>query len=146
MTARQIAAILTMTMFLTFPAYAEPDRQGATYLSSVIIYSTDMSALADFYRNALELGEPATRLDNHIGFWLGDNYLGFEPVEALNANPGGPTVWFGVDDAEAAVARLVAAGARPEMAPARQDWGDIHASVRDPDGNLVGLIQRGAEE
>lgn len=143
MQVRRLIAGLILTALPTASAFAEPERRSATsYLSSVIIYTTDMRALADFYRRALDLGDPDTAVHNHIGFWLGENYLGFEPVAEITANPGGPTVWFGVEDAGAALARFVAAGARPEMAPARQDWGDVHATVRDPDGNLVGLIQR----
>ncbi|MEQ8860740.1 MAG: VOC family protein [Pseudomonadales bacterium] len=138
-----LVLVLVLVTLLAAPGMAESERAATpTYLSTVIIYTPDMHALAAFYQEALELGDPDTELENHIGFWLGQNYLGFEPVAHTAQNPGGPTVWFGVASAEATLARLVGAGARQEQPPTRQDWGDVHAAARDPDGNLVGLIQR----
>lgn len=139
-------ALVLLAAAGTPTAHAEPDPAAPTYLSTVIIYTPDMQKLADFYRLGLGLGEPATVLENHIGFWLGNNYLGFEPVATITTNPGGPTAWFGVADAAAALADLVAAGARAELEPTPQPWGDVHATARDPDGNLVGLIQRGESD
>ena len=124
---------------------AQPDH-GDVSLSTVIIYTPDPRALAGFYQRTLDLGQPSTALDQHIGYWLGTNYLGFEPVERISRNPGGPTVWFGVADLETTLARLLAAGATAQTPPQRQDWGDLHATVLDPDGNVLGLIQRGDSE
>jgi len=50
-------------------------KQVATTVSSIIIYTPDMKSLARFYEQALQLPAPSTELDNHIGYWLGDNYV-----------------------------------------------------------------------
>lgn len=114
-----------------------------TYLSTVIIYTPDMQGLARFYEETLEIGAPVNTLPNHIGYWLGSNYLGFEPVDRVTPNPGGATVWFGVRNIETTLKRLASAGARLKMPATRQAYGDIHATVVDPDGNLIGLIESG---
>ena len=112
-----------------------------TSLSSVIVYTPRMKSLADFYEKALDLPAPATDLENHIGYWLGDNYLGFEPADAKVRSPGAVSAWFGVGDIDEAYRRMLSHGATGNMEPTPQSWGDIHATVIDPDGNLVGLIQ-----
>lgn len=50
-------------------------------------------------------------------------------------------IGFKVDDVDTAWARLVAAGARPVVAPTDRSWGQRTAYVADPDGNLVELAQ-----
>lgn len=120
---------------------AEDAAPATTRLSSVIVYSAKFERLADFYRAGLQLGEPATVLHNHVGFWLGPNYLGFEPLEEGGGPGNSVAAWFEVPDIEAAHARLLEAGATALMAPTRQEYGAIHATVRDPDGNLLGLIE-----
>jgi uncharacterized glyoxalase superfamily protein PhnB len=47
--------------------------------------------------------------------------------------------WVYVDDVDAAVARLAAAGAPIVGQPEDQPWGERVARMRDPDGNLVYL-------
>lgn len=49
---------------------------------------------------------------------------------------------FMVDDMEADMARLVAAGAAVALEPLAQPNGDILAFLRDPWGNAVQLVQR----
>jgi lactoylglutathione lyase len=49
-----------------------------------------------------------------------------------------------VDDVDATVARLAAAGAPVMLAPTDTPWGERVAYVADPDGNLVMLTQGAA--
>ena len=86
---------------------AEDTAAATTKLSSVIVYSDNFERLADFYREGLQLGEPATVLHNHVGFWLGANYLGFEPPEEGGGPGNSVAAWFEVSDIEAAHARLL---------------------------------------
>lgn len=116
-------------------------KQAATTVSSIIIYTPDMKSLARFYEQALQLPAPSTELDNHIGYWLGDNYLGFEPAAKTVRGPVGVSAWFAVADIQVAYARVLELGATKHMAPTPQPWGDIHAAVLDPDGNVLGLIE-----
>jgi len=50
-------------------------------------------------------------------------------------------VSFAVDDLAAAYARLRAAGVRFTGVPERQDWGGVLATLADPDGNQLQLVQ-----
>lgn len=110
-------------------------------LDTAIIFTTRMDVLANFYSVGLELGEPNLS-PGHIGFQVGQLYLGFDQVDEAWASPGAVTLWFRVDDVQAAFDRLVAAGAEVRYAPAEKPWGDVLVAVCDPDGNLIGLSQR----
>lgn len=48
-------------------------------------------------------------------------------------------LYLRVDDVEAALARLVAAGGRLLSAAALRPWGDLAGYVADPDGNVVAV-------
>lgn len=135
-----LALLLGLAAPLPVVAQGEAKPQG-TSLSTIIIYTPQMKALAQFYEKALQLPAPTTVMDVHIGYRLGANYVGFEPVDRIVRNPGGVSAWFEVDNLQATLERLIELGARPGMAPARQPWGDLHATAFDPDGNLVGLIE-----
>jgi catechol 2,3-dioxygenase-like lactoylglutathione lyase family enzyme len=50
-------------------------------------------------------------------------------------------IYLHVDDLDAALARLRAAGARPLSPRAPRDWGDEAAYFADPDGNVVVLAR-----
>lgn len=137
------ALMLGACLWTSFEADAQ-DRAAAPQvrLSTVIIYTARFERLADFYARALDFPAPDTVLDNHIGYWLGDNYVAFEPPEdGHEPATGAVRAWFGVSDIEAAYARLLEHGATARSSPERQPWGDVHATVLDPEGNVLGLIQ-----
>ncbi len=73
----------------------------------------------------------------YVGFDVGGYELGLDP----GAEPGeGPVTYWGVADAGAAVAELLGHGAT-EHRPVREVGGGIEvASVRTPDGFLLGVI------
>jgi predicted enzyme related to lactoylglutathione lyase len=111
-------------------------------LETVIIFTERMELLAAFYQQALDLG-PFERSPQHMGQAVGPIYLGFDQVDALEgeASPR-VSLWFTVDDLQAAFDRLVALGAGVRYPPTQKPWGGHLASVYDPDGNLLGLSQR----
>ncbi len=113
-----------------------------TSLDTVIVYTTRMEMLADFYARGLGLG-PYQASPNHLGCQVGHVYFGFDQVEGVDGEPPGAiTLWFEVTDLEATFARLVALGACVHSPPADRPWGARLAAVTDLDGNLVGLSQR----
>lgn len=112
-------------------------------LDTVIIYTCDMTGLAEFYGKGLELGEPSATGGDHLGFTLQNSYLGFDRVESPHGEPpGAVSLWFEVDDIQATFDRLVALGATVKYGPTRKPWGAVLAAVLDPDGNVLGLAQR----
>jgi len=110
-------------------------------IDTAIIFTTRMEKLAAFYREGFDLGEPNLS-PGHIGFQVGHVYLGFDQVDEPWASPAATTLWVRVDDVQATFDRLVGLGASVRYPPVTKPWGDVLASVYDPDGNLVGISQR----
>jgi predicted enzyme related to lactoylglutathione lyase len=117
------------------------DLQGTT-LATVIMFTTDMEALAAFYRAGLELG-PYDRSPKHMGQQVGPVYLGFDEVDSLEGDArANVSLWFTVDHLQATYDRLIGLGASVRYPPVRKPWGGYLACVYDPDGNMLGLSQR----
>ena len=113
----------------------------AAMLETVIVFTERMEELANFYREAFELG-PFESSPSHLGQRVGHVYLGFDQVEGLGASSeAGVTLWFTVNDLQATFERLVSMGARVRYPPTEKPWGARLASVYDPDGNVLGLAQ-----
>ena len=65
---------------------------------------------------------------------------GAEPETGVETCPGGVQAYWGVDDVDAAYARLLSLGATQHEAP-KEVGGSIKvATVLDPFGNILGLI------
>jgi uncharacterized glyoxalase superfamily protein PhnB len=111
-------------------------------VDTVMIFTTRMHELVDFYRRGFDLADPVGHSDNHLGLQIGELYLGFDQVEEAWKSPGAVSLWFRVDDLEATFNRLVEMGAEVRYGPTRKPFGDHLASVYDPDGNLLGISQR----
>ena len=75
----------------------------------------------------------------YVGFEVGGFELGLIP----DGEPGsaGATAYWGTQDIDAEVARLAALGAEVDTPVADVGGGIRVATVRDPYGNLFGLIQ-----
>ena len=102
-----------------------------------------MKELAEFYQHGLQLQNPKAQGDKHLGFRLPHVYLGFDEVDADPLpHPGAISLWFRVDNIERAFERFKDLGAEVKYPPAKKQWGDVLASVLDPDGNMIGLAQR----
>jgi glyoxylase I family protein len=64
------------------------------------------------------------------------------PPDYRNVDAMAAHLAFAVDDVDAAIERLIAAGAVADRAPVRSPAGDRHAVVRDPWGVPLQLITR----
>jgi predicted enzyme related to lactoylglutathione lyase len=112
-------------------------------LQTIIINTTHMKTLADFYGQGFEFGPTSVTGEDHLGWDLPNLYLGFDQVaEKPAAYPGAISLWFEVDDLDAVFNRFVEMGAKIKHKPAIKSWGATLAAVFDPDGNVVGLAQR----
>ena len=78
----------------------------------------------------------------YVGFDIGGFELGLDPdMSNQGPGPGGSLAYWGVPDAAAALARLEAMGA-PVHEPVQDVGGGIKvASVLDPFGNPLGIIE-----
>ncbi len=92
------------------------------------------------------LGQPHTDTPYYVGFRVvGEGTDGQE----IGLNPHGhqqgmtgPVGYWHVPDVPASVAALVAAGATAQGEPQDVGGGTLMATVTDPDGNVIGLIQK----
>jgi catechol 2,3-dioxygenase-like lactoylglutathione lyase family enzyme len=105
-------------------------------LRSAFYAAPDIVAARDWYARALGVA-PYFDEPFYVGFELGGYELGLVPDEPPNS---GGVAW-GVTDIHAAVAHFLQVGAT-EHTPAHEVGGGIFvARVKDPFGNVLGLIQ-----
>ena len=100
-------------------------------------------AMARFYRDQLGL-TPRTSRSDFINFDWGGVRLSVsvhDRVHGVTREPYRIMVNLAVDDIDLVHARLRAAGVAFLRPPEREDWGGRVASLADPDGNLVQLMQ-----
>lgn len=106
-------------------------------LRTVIYPAPDLKGARDFYAGLLGV-EPYFDEPFYVGFSVGGYELALDP----EADPAdGTTTYWGVPDAAAALADLLAAGARP-YGEVREVGGGIRvATVLDPGGAVLGIIE-----
>lgn len=109
-------------------------------LRTTIYKVTDLEKAKAWYAKSFET-EPYFDEPFYAGFNIAGYELGLMPddgpAEAKTANV---LSYWGVDDIEAAVARFIAAGAEADAAPVNVGGEIMVASVKDPWGNVIGLI------
>jgi predicted enzyme related to lactoylglutathione lyase len=84
--------------------------------------------------------EPQTDSPYYVGFDVAGQHIGLLP----GGGPQGltsPVAYWHVDDIEAKLAEVTAAGATVKDSPNEVGGGRVVASVIDADGNVLGLIQ-----
>ena len=110
-------------------------------LRTVIYRVGDLDRAKAWYRDAFEV-EPYFDQPFYVGFRVGGFELGLDPdLGEGNPGPGGSTAYWGVDDAPSAYDRLVKLGAAPLTPPKDVGEGIKVATVADPFGNPIGLIE-----
>lgn len=107
---------------------------------SVLLYPVkDIGRAKEFYEQLLgvapEIDEPY-----YVQFKAGDLVLGLDPHGHSRGLQGTACYW-GVQDVTERFNELLAAGATAHEAPWDVSNGSLVASVRDPDGNIIGLNQ-----
>ncbi len=106
-------------------------------LRTVIYPSPDLAAAKAWFSTLLGV-QPYFDQPFYVGFNIGGYELGLLP----DADPAdGALAYWGVDDVPAAVAAAVAAGATEHAAATDVGDGIVTASVRSPQGAIVGFIR-----
>jgi predicted enzyme related to lactoylglutathione lyase len=107
-------------------------------LRTVIYPVTQLSEATDWYRRVLDKA-PYFEQPFYVGFEVGGFELGLIP----DGVPGsaGATAYWGTEDAAVELARLETLGAAVESPLADVGEGIKVATVRDPYGNLFGIIE-----
>ncbi len=117
-------------------------------LRTCIYRVPDLAAATEWYAKVLGF-QPYFNEPFYVGFEVGGYELGLQPIE--NHVVGGDAdngkigenieTYWGVDDIQAAFKTLLALGATAKMEPTNVG-GDIWvATVKDPWGNIIGIIK-----
>lgn len=78
----------------------------------------------------------------YVGFDVDGQHIGLDP-SGHDQGMTGPVPYWHVDDINASLSALVDAGAEQQQPATDVGGGKLVASVKDADGNVVGLIQAG---
>ena len=100
---------------------------------------TDLAKAKEVYA-ALLGASPTADSDYYVGFDVEGQHIGLVP----GGGPQGmtsPVAYWRVPDIEAKLAEVTAAGAEVKDAPRDVGGGRLVATVTDPDGNVLGVLQ-----
>src|SRR5262245_3410179 len=108
---------------------------------TVIYHVNDITKAKAWYASVLGF-EPYFDQPFYVGFNVGGFELGLDPDwSGFTSSAGSVAAYWGVADADAAHQRLLALGAQPH-APVKDVGGGIKvATVFDPFGNVLGIIE-----
>ncbi len=106
---------------------------------SLIIYTAaDLTAGKRFFRELIG-SDPYVDSPQYVGYKNGDMEIGLVPKPSTGA-PGTLAYWT-VADIAASIQALEAAGGTVVQEPTDVGYGLLVASVKDPNGSIVGLRQ-----
>ncbi|WP_239153941.1 VOC family protein [Amycolatopsis sp. FDAARGOS 1241] len=108
-------------------------------IKTVLHPVSDLAKAKEVYTALLGLA-PQADSEYYVGFDTAGQHIGLVP----NGGPQGmtsPVAYWHVDDIEAKLAEVTAAGAVVKDAPKDVGGGRLVATVTDPDGNVLGLLQ-----
>ena len=109
-------------------------------LRTVIYQVGDLHAAKLWYAKALGT-EPYFDESFYVGFNVGGFELGLQPDQPVAVAVENVVAYWGVDDADAALVHLIAAGATIKEPVQEVGEGIRVATVSDPFGNVLGIIQ-----
>ena len=106
-------------------------------IKSIIYPVKDMAQAKTLFRTLLG-AEPYADSPYYVGFKVGGLDIGLDP----NGHKDGMTVYYHVADIKQSLQALLDAGAQVTQDVKDIGAGGVIASVKDADGNIVGLIQQ----
>jgi|SRR5688572_7829668 len=110
-------------------------------LRTVIYRASDLSKAKAWYAAVLGV-EPYFSEPFYVGFNVGGFELGLDPdAKDLAQGSGGVIAYWGVENADAALKRLLELGATTHRPIQDVGEGIRVASVLDPSGNILGIIE-----
>ncbi len=108
-------------------------------MKTIIYPVKDLAKATTLYSELLGV-QPYVAEPYYVGFTVGDQEVGLDP-NGHAQGMSGPLGYWQVDDIAGTVTALLAAGADLQQAVRDVGGGKLIASVKDPDGNTIGLIQ-----
>jgi uncharacterized protein len=115
-----------------------PGRPAHGQLCYLQIPAPDLWPSAEFYKKIfgwrIERPYPSFEAPGLIGQWVEDR---------LPAPDAGPLLWINVDHIDATLDLVTASGGNVVEPPSLDDGARWLATIRDPAGNTMGVVQRG---
>lgn len=109
-------------------------------LRSCIFGSDNIKKVSDWYQQVLEK-KPYFENENYIGFDVSGYELGIFKRESSYIRIGNNVeIYWGVEDIESELERLLSLWASVHETPVEVGGGIIMTSIKDPFGNIFGLI------
>ncbi len=105
-------------------------------IKTVIYPVRDIAKAKTLFSKFLDI-EPYTDNAYYVGFRIGDQEIGLDP----NGHTQGMTCYHHVDDIKKSLQLLLDAGDTIQQEVKDVGGGKLTASVKDLDGNIIGLIQ-----
>ncbi len=105
-------------------------------VKTIIYLVKDMNRAKARFQTLLGV-EPYGDSPYYIGFKVGDQDIGLVP----NSPEGGTAAFYHVSDIKASLQALVDAGSQVLREAKDVGGGRLVASVKDADGNIIGLVQ-----
>ena len=105
-------------------------------IKAVIYPVTDLAQAKATFQTFLGV-EPNADSPYYVGFKVGDVDIGLDP----NGHKSGMTAYYNVDDIKQSLQSLLDTGAHIEQEIKDIGGGGLIASVKDADGNIIGLRQ-----
>jgi predicted enzyme related to lactoylglutathione lyase len=105
-------------------------------IKTVIYPVTDLARARAIFTTFLGV-EPYADSPHYVGFRIEEMEIGLDP----HGHKAGMTVYYHVDDIRRSLQSLIDAGAHIEQEIKDVGGGRLIATVRDPDGNIIGLLQ-----
>jgi catechol-2,3-dioxygenase len=119
-------------------------------VTAILLVSSNARRLSEFYRATLGLPleeEVHDGMPLHYGCSLGDVHFAIHPAEGwpgvATRNARSPVITFSTSNLKAVVERLSARGVRV-VGPSEHGFAQ-GISFRDPDGNLISVLEYGPE-
>jgi predicted enzyme related to lactoylglutathione lyase len=107
-------------------------------IKTVLHPVSDLAAAKAMYSALLGI-HPQADADYYVGYDTEGQHIGLVPGGAQGMTS--PVAYWHVDDIEAKLAEVVAAGATVKESPHSVGPGRLVATFTDPDGNVLGLLQ-----
>lgn len=108
---------------------------------TTIIYPVKDIAQAKVLYSKLLGVEPMNDEAYYVGFRVGDLDIGLDP-NGHRQGLTGPVSYYNVDDIHSSLQQLLDAGAQAVQQVRNVGGGRLIASVKDADGNMIGLMQQ----
>jgi len=108
---------------------------GTEGAKTILFAVSDLAKAKETYAALLGIA-PQTDSPYYVGFDVAGQHIGLAP----GGGPS-PVAYWHVEDIEAKLAEVTAAGGTVKDAPKQVGGGRTIATVTDPDGNVLGLLQ-----